>query len=274
MGVLIDAFPRQCERKQARVARGGLDDVPIPAWLAIGELERPRGLHRAVPHVDRHRHPTRHDRYRMHAQVPADPPMSHARCLEERGCPQRARREDDLSGAYDDLADPWRRFRSRDERATLDAYRAAALDQHLGDPDLGHDAGAGRRGADQMYPDSRLLRPTPATERATATVVAARGVALDGRGLPAEPLGAGEDDLVLWRDTSDRRDGQLVLERGDVEAPRLAVTEFAETVVATPLRPDVSGRLDRRHPVDQRPAPDPGAREHRDRGVPGREEAV
>ena len=116
--------------------------------------------------------------------------------------------------------------------------------------------------------------PAPATERATATVVAPRGVTFHRRTLPAETLGAGDDHLILRWISPGRRHRELLLERGDVVAPCLAVLEPAEAVVATPLGPHSGRRVDRRHPVDERPATDAGAGEHRDRAIPRGEQAV
>jgi len=76
--MLVDALPGERKGKQTWMAGRGFDDIPVPARLTVGELQRAGGLHRAVPHVDRHRHPPRDDGHRMDPEVPPDPAVPHA----------------------------------------------------------------------------------------------------------------------------------------------------------------------------------------------------
>ena len=147
---------------------------------------------------------TRDDRGRMDPQIATDRPVPDARRLQQRRRAQGAGRQDDVARPDDERSHARPRVGAGHQCAALDTDGAAALDQHLGDPDLGHDAGAGRGGSREVDTDAGLLRSAPTAERATATVVTGDGVATRQGRLPAEPLGADEDDLVLRRLTAHR----------------------------------------------------------------------
>ena len=66
---------------------------------------------------------------------------------------------------------------------------------------------------------------------------------------------------------------ELSLHRGDIGVP-LGAGHACRAVVARPLGADRLRRRDAGHPVDERAAADAAARQHRDRAVPGREQAV
>ena len=125
----------------------------------------------------------------------------------------------------------------------------------------------------EMDPQPGLLRAPPAAEAAPAAVAAADAVALDLVDLLAELRAAAEYQRVLGRDVRGSGHADLGHDRGDVGVELRAV-EPVEPVGDGPVAARGRGRGDAGHPVDRRPAADPGAGERHDRGVPRHVEPV
>ncbi len=221
----------------------------------------------------------------MHLEVAADRRMAKAGCLQHGGCPQRSGRDHDLACVHDEAthADASRRGRIRDRLAgdgirneceALHTGRTTSLEQDPRDPDPRHDPRTRRERPGEVRPDPRLLGPASTPEPATPAVVAPGCVAPRRRRLPAQRFGAAQDRVILGRDECGGHHPHLSLEDRNVLGPRGAVLEPVEAVVAPPFLADGRWRLDRRHPVDERPAADPGAGQQGHRAVPGREEAM
>ena len=265
------ALPRQRQRHQAGMPRRRLDDVAVAARLRVGELERAGGLHRARATSRPTRRTPGDDRDRVDPQVSADRRVVDPGALQDGRRPQRARREDDgrrPDGRAGRVALAGRRPRPRRPTA-----RPPSIRTRVTRASATIRAPAARRGR-EVDPDPRLLRPAPAAERAAAAVAAAGRVPARRGRLPAERAGPAQDDRVLRRDVGRLGDPELRLDGGDVRRPRPRRSRPSRPwSAAHSARTDV-GRRDAGRPVDERPATDPGAGQHRDRAVPGREQAV
>ena len=136
-----------------------------------------------------------------------------------------------------------------------------------------HDPRATGRRSSEVCPDPRPLRAATTTERTTAAIGAIGSVPPRRSRLPAERIRATEDDGVLWRDRGRFGDVELRLDRSNIVIPRGAGHAF-EAVLRRPFIAHGLRRRDARHPVDQGPASDCGARQHRDRAVPRRQQST
>ena len=124
-----------------------------------------------------------------------------------------------------------------------------------------------------MCPDPRPLRAATTTERTTAAIGAIRSVPPRRSRLPAERRRATEDHGVLWRDRGRSGHVELRLDRSNIVIPCRPGHAF-EAVLRRPFIAHGLRRRDARHPVDQGPASDCGARQHRDRAVPRRQQST
>ncbi len=205
----------------------------------------------------------------MDPEVPPDRRMIEPGSLQDGRCPEGAGGQDD--GRCPDRQPP---DRLDPGDLGLDPDRATALEQDARHAGIGHDPGARRVRLGEMDPDARLLRATPAAERAAAAVAAGRRVAARRRRLPAEGPGTAQQDRVLGRDVGRLGDAEIGLDGARRRRPMGRRSRpRGRASVAHSCRTDL-GRLDAGHPVDERAATDAGPGQHGDRAVPGRDQSV
>ena len=134
----LRALPGQCQRKETRVTRRGLDGVAVAAGLGRGEFERSGALEGAAPHLHVLREAARDHRHRVEAQMAPDVRMVEAGRLKDAGvrrapAARTTVRARTTSAAGAPHTDPDR----------LDTDRPSAFDQDAADRRVGQDPGTG-----------------------------------------------------------------------------------------------------------------------------------
>ena len=215
------------------------DEGPVSgAWVAfrlgsrLEEVERASALEGTRPHLDRLGHDARQNRDRVEAQTVTRPGVGATAGQEDDRRPQGAGRDHDLAGV--NAVGPGDLARQaaivEREQSTLDADRPTALEDDAIDGGVDQEPRAVPGSEGELTADAGLLGPDPTAEGAAAARVAAGRVAFIGRGLVAEGMAALDEQSVLDRDRTGRRDPQVGPHAGEVGV-RVGPIEALESVV-------------------------------------------